>query len=151
MNLREYKNNYLPVFKLLKTLSPLQIAFKPAYNKWSIHEIITHLADTEVQSHVRFRTMLANKNPLLIYFDEMDWSIILDYSKVDLSESIKVIKLMRKVNYKLLSRLAAADFSKKGIHSVRGELSLAEMVRFYIQHVNNHLEQINRNLTALHL
>jgi hypothetical protein len=148
MNLLEYKNNYVPVFKLLKKLSPVQIAFKPSENKWSIHEIITHLADTEVQSHVRFRTILANKDVRLIYFDQMDWSIMLDYSKVDLNESVKVIKLMRKVNYNLLSRLSPSDFEKKGVHSVRGELSLAELINLSIQHVKKHLEQIKRNISS---
>ena len=68
MDLSEYKNNYSQIFNLLKKLSTDQINFKPDKNKWSIHEIITHLADTEIQSHVRARTILANKDPKMIYF-----------------------------------------------------------------------------------
>ena len=149
MDLSEYKKNYKEVFELLKTLSKDQITYKPDKDKWSIHEIITHLADTEVQSHVRFRTILANKNPQMIYFDEMDWSVILDYTKVDLRESLEVIRLMRRVNVNLLSRLAPEHFNKKGFHSVRGELSLEELVSFYVQHVNDHLKQIKRNLSLM--
>lgn len=149
MDLTEYQKNYLEIFELLKKLSDEQINFKPDKNKWSIHEIITHLADTEIQSHVRFRTILANKDPKMIYFDEMDWSIILDYTKVDLKESIEVIQLMRKVNYNLLSRLLPEEFSKKGIHSIKGELSLEELIKFYIQHVNRHLKQIKMNLSSI--
>jgi hypothetical protein len=50
-----------------------------------------------------------------------------------------------------VSRLSLADFSKKGIHSVRGELSLAEMIDFYIQHVKNHAEQMKRNLSVMQI
>ncbi|MBN1996710.1 DinB family protein [candidate division KSB1 bacterium] len=149
MDLTEYKTNYTEIFNLLKKLSTDQINFKPAINKWSIHEILAHLADTEVQSHVRMRTILANKDPIMVYFDEMDWSIILDYNKVELNESLEVIQLMRKVNYNLLSRLLPEQFQKKGIHSVRGELSLEELIQFYIQHVNEHLRQIRRNLSLM--
>ncbi len=149
MNLKEYKQNYTAIFKLLKILTPVQINYKPDKNTWSIHEIITHLADTEIQSHVRFRTILANKDPRMIYFDQMEWSIILDYSKVDLIESQQVIKLMRKVNYNLLSRLIPEQFSKKGIHSVRGELSLEELINLYVQHVNKHFGQISRNIALM--
>ena len=149
MDLNEYKNNYAPTLDLLKTLSKNQIDFKPQRDEWSIHEIITHLADTEIQSHVRFRTILANKDPMMIYFDEMDWSIILEYAKVDLNESLEAIQLMRRVNYNLFSRLSPEHFNKKGIHSVRGELSLEELIDFYVQHVNKHLKQIQKNLTLM--
>jgi hypothetical protein len=149
MDLSEYRENYSPIFELLKTLSKDQIDFKPEKDKWSIYEIITHLADTEVQSHVRFRTILANKNPEMIYFDEMDWSVILDYTKVDLRESLEVIELMRRVNANLLSRLAPEYFNKKGFHTVQGELSLGELVNFYVQHVNDHLKQIKKNLSLM--
>jgi uncharacterized damage-inducible protein DinB len=149
MNLKEYKQNYLPIFRLLKKLTPAQINYKPDKNSWSIHEIITHLADTEVQSHVRFRTILANKDTKMIYFDQMDWSILLEYTKVDFKESLQVIDLMRKVNFNLLSRLRPEQFNKKGIHSVRGELSLEELINFYVQHVNKHAGQISRNLSLL--
>jgi hypothetical protein len=149
MNLNEYKQNYIPIFKLLKSVSPAQINFKPDKNTWSIHEIITHLADCEVQSHVRFRTILANKDKTMIYFDQLDWSIILDYLQVDLKESLQVIKLMRKVNFNLLARLSPEQFQKKGLHSVRGELSLGELINLNIQHVNKHLGQIRRNISFM--
>ena len=148
MELEIYKDNYNPIFDILATLSNEQIIHKPAENKWSIHEVMTHLADTEIQSHVRMRTILANKEAIMIYFDEMDWSVILEYTKVDLKESLDVIKLMRSVNYNLLSRLSPDQFNKSGIHSVRGETSLKELVGFYVQHVNEHLDQIIRNLKS---
>lgn len=149
MNLENYKNNYSEILTFLNSLSTDQINFKPAKDKWSIHEIITHLADTEIQSHVRFRTILANKDPQMPYFNEMDWSIILDYTKVNLNESLEVINLMRTVNYNLLSRLPSDYFDKKGRHSKHGEISLKDMVEFYIQHVNTHLNQLKRNLSLL--
>lgn len=145
MDLVKYADSYNEVFNLLETLSCEQINFKPAEDKWSIHEIITHLADTEVQSHVRFRTILANKNPFMVYHDEMNWSVMLDYTKIDFNESISVIKLMRGVNYNLLIRVPDENFDKKGIHSTRGEISLRELVDGYTRHVERHLEQIKRN------
>jgi hypothetical protein len=84
----------------------------------------------------------------MIYFDEMDWSVILDYSKVDLNESLEVISLMRRVNYNLLSRLSAEDFNKEGVHSTRGNVTLDNLVESYIEHVNTHLNQIKKNLSV---
>ena len=82
----------------------------------------------------------------MVYFDEMDWSIILEYTQINSEESLEVIKLMRRVNYNLLSRLKPEDFNKRGIHSTRGELTLKDLVNSYINHVDTHLVQINRNI-----
>jgi hypothetical protein len=149
MDLTRYQNNYNEIFIVLKNLSDDQINYKPADNKWSVHEIMTHLADTEVQSHVRFRTILANREPNMVYHDEMDWSVKLDYTKIKLDESLEVIRLMRKVNYNLLSRLKPEDFEKKGVHSARGELTLEALVNSYVDHVNTHLNQINKNINSM--
>ena len=150
MNLIKYRNCFQEVFDVLKNLSGDQINFKPAPDKWSIHEIITHLADCEVQSHVRIRAILADREPRMLYHDEMDWSVILEYSKVELDESLEVIQLLRRVNYNLLSRLPDDYFNKTGIHSKRGEISLRGYIDSYIQHIERHLNQIKRNLTASH-
>ncbi|MFO7448289.1 MAG: DinB family protein [Ignavibacteriaceae bacterium] len=146
MNLAEYKDNFSPVFALLLTLGEDKINFKPAEDKWSIHEIITHLADVEVQSHVRIRTILANKDPRMIYHDQMEWSVILEYSKVDLKESIEIIKLIRESNYNLLSRIPPEYFKKAGIHSTKGEMTLDYFVNSIVNHTYKHLSQIKNNL-----
>ena len=146
MDIIEYKNNFKELFDLLPSLTEAQINYKPAENKWSVHEIITHLADVEIQSHVRIRTILANKNPQMIYYDEMDWSVILDYKKIDLNESLEIIKLIRCSNYNLLSRIPVEYFDKKGIHSTKGEMTLEYFVSSCIQHIYKHINQIKRNL-----
>ena len=56
---------------------------------------------------------------------------------------------MRKVNYNLLSRLKPEDFQKKGVHSTKGELSLEELASSYIDHVDTHLNQINKNINLM--
>jgi hypothetical protein len=44
--------------------------YKPAPNKWSIHEIVIHLADSEIQSHVRCRMILAEPGGVIPNHDE---------------------------------------------------------------------------------
>jgi hypothetical protein len=149
MNINEYKNNFKELFDLLPSLSETQINYKPAENKWSVHEIITHLADVEIQSHVRIRTILANKDPRIIYHDQMDWSLILDYKKIDINESLEIIKLIRRSNCNLLSRIPEEYFDKKGIHSTKGEMTLEYFVSSCLQHVYKHINQIKRNLQEM--
>jgi DinB superfamily len=148
MDLAKYHDCFLKLFDVLKHLPEREINFKPAPDKWSIHEIVTHLADVEIQTHVRIRAILADRDPRMLYHDEMDWSVILDYTKVSLEESLEVIRLIRRVNYNLLVRLPKEYFDRRGIHSTRGELSLEQFINAYIGHVERHLNQIKRNIAA---
>jgi len=149
MDLQFYKESITPIFEFLQTLSKEQIEYKPAKDKWSVHEIIIHLADVEVHAHCRIRSILANKNKSLINNDEMDWSIILDYSSTNLEDAGNLIKLLRKINYELLIKLKTEHFKLKGIHSIRGDISLENLIEMYAQHTLNHLNQMKRNILTI--
>lgn len=146
MNIEEYRVGLEKIEDFLKDLEPDVIAYKPAPGRWSIHEIIVHLADTEVQSHVRFRTILGDVEPQIVNHHEMNWSSAIGYESVDLDESLDVIRQMRLVNYNLLARLEEADFDKVGHHSVRGKVSLRDLVEAYTAHIDQHLDQMRRNI-----
>ena len=55
--------------------------FAPAPGKWSIRQIIAHLADSELVFAHRFRQVIAEENPTLVAFDQDAWARNLDYSR----------------------------------------------------------------------
>jgi hypothetical protein len=118
--------------------------FKPAPSSWSIHEIVVHLADTEVQSHVRFRTIIAEPATTLPYYDEYKWSQALDYSSQNLQLSLRIVALMRESNHSLLASLQEPLWSNACIHSVRGPETLDTLVRGYARHLHQHIAQMKR-------
>src|SRR5207248_8502547 len=55
--------------------------FVPAPGKWSIRQIVAHLADGELVGAHRLRQVIAEDHPTLIAFDQDKWTQNLDYAK----------------------------------------------------------------------
>ena len=58
------------IAKLLKGLSENQLARRPAPDKWSIKEVVAHLADGEIVLGSRVRFVAAQDRPLLPGYDQ---------------------------------------------------------------------------------
>jgi hypothetical protein len=119
-------------------------AFRPAEGSWTIHEIVVHLGDTEVQSHVRFRTTIAEPSTTLPYYDEYRWSQALKYSSQSVPLSLQIISLMRECNHSLLVSLEDSLWLNSCHHAVRGPETLETLVRGYVTHMAQHIAQMKR-------
>ncbi len=148
--LEAYKNGPSDLQQALSAFPSAMWGFKSVPSSWSIHEIVVHLADTEVQSHVRFRTVISEPSTTIPYYDEYRWSQALDYSNQDIQLSLRVISLMRESNHSLLASMQESLWSNSCIHSVRGPETLDTLVRGYTEHVHQHIAQMKRSYQAWH-
>ena len=80
----------------------------PAPGKWSIRQIVAHLADSEMVGAHRFRQMIAEDNPTLIAFDQDAWARNLDYARRKPKQSLESFRRMR------ARKLRAAERSARG-------------------------------------
>src|SRR5512140_3007790 len=119
-------------------------AFKPAPDSWSIHEIVVHLGDTEVQSHVRFRTTIAEPSTTIPYYDEYRWSQALEYAHQSVPLSLQLVSLVRECNCALLASIPDALWLNSCVHVVRGPETLETLVRGYTTHMGQHIAQMKR-------
>jgi len=142
--LQAYKNGPSALHRTMESFPSEMWAFKPAANSWSIHEIVVHLADTEVQSHVRFRTVISEPSTTLPYYDEYRWSQALEYSGQGIPMSLQIISLMRECNHSLLSAIHHSLWLNLCIHAVRGPETLETLVRGYTSHISQHIGQMKR-------
>ncbi len=46
-----------------------EVDFKPAPDKWSVRDIINHLADSELVNAMRYRQVIAEENPTFQGYD----------------------------------------------------------------------------------
>jgi hypothetical protein len=63
----------------LRDVAPEELIRRPAPEKWSIGEIVAHLADAELAMGWRLRNMLANPGVALTWWDEAAWAERLDF------------------------------------------------------------------------
>jgi hypothetical protein len=115
-----------------------------APGKWSITQILQHLADSEIVWAWRLRLILAQDRPPLTGYDQDAWAARLHYELADPSEAIAQFTVLRRANLALVERATTKDLARVGVHSERGEESLAHHRRLYAGHDLMHLRQIAR-------
>ena len=112
--------------------------------KWSVRQIVCHLADAEAAAAMRMRQIIAEDHPTLPAWDQNAWAEKLDYEKRKISQSLELFRVLRNSNYEVLKDLPEPAFARSGTHTTRGELSLLQMVRMFAEHVENHVKQIRQ-------
>jgi hypothetical protein len=126
------------------TLTPSQIDRPLDPGKWSIRQILAHLADAEVVASWRLRAILAQDGVTLQPFDQNTWASVFRYEKVDVEESLAVFSVLRRANLRLLKSVDPARHAHAGRHLERGEERIDHLIRLYAGHDINHLKQIEQ-------
>src|SRR6201987_1969266 len=97
-------------------LSPDVLRFKASPDKWSILEILGHLADIEIVYSYRLRQMLADEKPVIAPMDQNAWAKHLGYRDAPASVLVSAHGLNRHQNGRLLKRLKIAEPAKAAFH-----------------------------------
>jgi uncharacterized damage-inducible protein DinB len=134
--------------RLIKGVSTAKLRKRPAPDKWSVAEIVAHLADVEIVIGWRMRSVLAAPGTPVQAYDQNAWVVAGHYEKRDLRKSIELHRVVREANLALLKSLSPEQWKHYGQHSERGQESIELIVRMVAGHDINHLGQIERILTA---
>lgn len=125
-------------------LTPAQLRQPEAPGKWSIAQVLRHLADSEVVWGWRMRLILAHDRPTITGFDQDLWADRLHYADSDPAEALEAFSVLRRDNIRLLERATPDDMQRIGVHAERGEESVLHLYRLYAGHDLAHLQQIAR-------
>jgi uncharacterized damage-inducible protein DinB len=128
----------------IEDLSPAQTRQPERPGKWSIGQVLQHLADSEVVYAWRLRLILAEDRPPLTGYDQDHWADNLHYDQEDPADSLAVFGVLRQANLRLLDRASPADLKRVGVHVERGDESVEHIQRLYAGHDLLHLQQIER-------
>ena len=121
---------------------------RPAPGKWSVVEIIAHMAEDELTSSWRYRQMIEHDGLPLLGFDQELWARLGDYSSWTARDALDMYRLLRLANVALLSRLTAAEWDRSGNHAERGRITVRSLAAHMAGHDRNHIEQIKRILAG---
>jgi hypothetical protein len=119
------------------------LRYKPAPDKWSILEILGHLADVEIVFGHRIRQMLAEEKSAIAPMDQNAWAANLGYMETPAPEMIALFGVNRHHNLRILRRVKSSDLNKSAYHpELKREVHLSEIVEKLDSHTQNHLRQI---------
>jgi hypothetical protein len=130
--------------KLLDGVSREQLSKRAAPDKWSVSEILVHLAEAEVSCFWRYRQMIEHNGSAIIPFDQDLWYKLGDYPSRDPQESLQLFRLMRAANLRMFDRLAPEQWQLGGVHQERGPMTIADLARQMAGHDVNHVAQIEK-------
>lgn len=116
--------------------------FSRAPGKWSIRQIIAHLADAELVGAHRFRQIIAEDSPTIVAFDQDAWARNLDYPRRKPKQSLETFRRLRAENYDLLKSLSDDAFERAGNHTESGRLTLRQLLERHASHAESHARQM---------
>lgn len=134
--------------RLVRDVAPGVLRAPEAPGRWSVGEVLAHLADSELVWAFRLRMVLGQERPALAGYDQDAWAARLSYADVDPSTSLDQFDVARSWNLALLDRLPDEALDRVGVHAERGDESVRHMIRLYAGHDLVHVAQIRRILSA---
>jgi DinB superfamily len=128
--------------KLVKGVAAAKLRKRPAPGKWSVAEIVAHLADTEIVGSWRIRAILGAPGTPIQAFDQDVWVKACHYEKSDAGKCIERFRVLREANIALYKSLTPEQWKHHGMHSERGVETVEHIARMFAGHDVNHLKQI---------
>ena len=130
--------------RAIEGVSPAQLRQPEKPGKWSIAQVLQHLADSDLVWGWRVRLILAQDRPTITGYDQDQWADRLGYDEAVPAQSLETFGVLRRANLRLIERASPMDLKRVGVHAERGEESVEHLLRLYAGHDLLHLQQIAR-------
>lgn len=132
--------------RLLADMPALQMDQPTAPGKWSLREILAHLADCELVWAFRIRQALETPGATVTPFDQDVWAT--RYSAYTADAAMATFLNLRAWNLALLTTVTPAEKSNLLTHPERGTFPLAELLESIAGHDRNHIVRLEELLRA---
>jgi len=142
--IEEFGNAYYLLCDTIRDFPREMWDYRPDQGQWSIHEILVHLADSEVSGYVRYRKAIAEPGSAVIAYDQEAWVNELNYRSHNANDAMELFRWLRVMSYSLLRTLPEGAFQNTINHPEHGIMTLDDLIVSYVTHVKKHLEQMGR-------
>ena len=135
------------LIEVVQDLTSEQLVYTYRPEGWNIQQLVHHLADSHMNSLIRFKLALTEENPTIKPYLEAEWAKHYDVKTVPIEASINILKGVHERLSTMLSDFEILDFSRIYTHPEYGKtMDLAFTVGMYAWHGNHHLAHINQAL-----
>jgi len=117
-----------------------------ASGKWTVRQVVCHLADTELVFAFRWRQALAEPHHVIQPFDQDLWAA--SYGAYGAQQARQAFTVLRGWNLALIRTLTPESMSKPLTHPERGTMTLQVLLETMAGHDLNHLRQIESAVAA---
>ena len=145
--LDQYEDGYRAVAAALEGITDKELEAREAPGEWSPREIVHHLADSEMTSAIRLRLLIAEDGPTIIGYDQEAFVRQL-FPDRPIEPSLAAFAAARAVTAPILRCLSKEQWQRAGTHSESGPYAVADWLRIYGGHAQDHAAQIRRARAA---
>ena len=132
---------------LRTTVEPLNAAQRATPYRpggWTVHQVVHHVADSHLNSYVRFRWALTEERPTIKDYDEKSWAELPDVAELPLEVSLDLLAGLHRRWTALLRLLTPAQLARELVHPQGGPIALDANIGLYAWHGAHHLAHIQR-------
>jgi len=122
--------------------------FKPSPDRWSLHEMLIHIADSDANAYVKCRKLIAQPGKPVNDYNQDAWSNVLDYKGQSVENALELFKLIRKTTYDLLRNTPDIIWVKATGYAEEGTITLDDWLDIYANHIPDHIKQMEKNYVA---
>ena len=116
--------------------------YRPAPDRWTIHEIVIHITDSEANSYIRCRRFIAEPGTTISAYDEQRWAAALDYHTLSTDTALELFKWLRDSTAALIRSLPDDRWSNALYHPEVGTMTLDDWLDTYERHIPDHIAQM---------
>lgn len=133
------------VKKLVSNLSYDELEFTYRPGSWNIKQIVHHLADSHLNSFVRFKLAMTEDNPTIRPYQEDKWAELPDANNEEIMDSLEILEGLHKRWTTLLKSLSSEDKKRTFLHpEYNHQLTVEWMLGLYDWHCRHHLAHIEQ-------
>ncbi|MGV3265336.1 DinB family protein [Cytobacillus oceanisediminis] len=142
--IEEYSRGFTMLMESISELSEEEIRYNPGKDKWSIHQIIIHITDSEMVATHRMKKVLSEPEPLLPAPDQDAWASSLVYEQLDREQYLLLFKMLRSSMLPILHNLTTEQLERIAVYPDGARLTFKDLLEFRVDHIRGHLDQIER-------
>jgi hypothetical protein len=133
----------------LRATANVDVDERPIEGKWSVREVVCHLADSEIVYADRMKRVIAEDNPTFFEADPNLFGLALHCPQRPLARELDLIEAIRTHMLPILQSCDAIDFQRTGVHSLDGQMTLQTLLERITNHIPHHVAFIEEKLQKM--
>lgn len=147
--LRQYEQGPYTLKAAISGVREDQFDQTPVPGKWSIRQVICHIADFEPVYADRMKRVLVEDNPTMFGGDPDVFAAGLHYEERSVQDELDLISAVRRQMAVVLRNTDVEDFQRTGVHSEAGPLTLETLLERITRHIPHHVAFIDAKIAAM--
>jgi hypothetical protein len=145
----QYEAGSALLWDVISGMTRKEFCTRVSPGKWSVLEVLCHIADFEVINAERVRRILSEHEPTLFNGEPDDFERALVYEQRDSQEELTLIQAIRSQTGRILRNVPAEAWQRRGAHSTDGPITLRQLIERVTSHIPHHVGFIQQKRITL--